>query len=161
MSVEVPGVPAVGITDVRAEVRPDQKAQAIASLQHEPGSDRVRRVVMVGDGVNDAPALAQADLGIAVGGGSDIAKETGGIVLVSGSVHGVATAIRLSRATMRTIRQNLVGASLYNVIAIPIAGGVLYPWTGHLLDPMLAAGLMAASSLTVVANSLRLRRVHV
>jgi Cu+-exporting ATPase len=138
----------VGIDDVRANVKPGGKADVIRELQkHGP-------VAMVGDGVNDAPALAAADLGIAIGSGSDVAKETGGIVLVSGSLHGVATSIRLSRATMRKIRQNLFFAFLYNVLAIPLAAF-------GLLNPLIAAGAMALSDVTVIGNALLLRRSNV
>jgi len=145
----------VGIDDVRAEVRPGEKAAAIAQLQNNRKSkiknQKSLRVAMVGDGVNDAPALAQADLGIAIGSGSDIAKETGDIVLVGGSLTGVAVAIRLSRATMRTIRQNLLFAFLYNVLAIPLAAF-------GLLNPLISAGAMALSDVTVIGNALLLRR---
>jgi len=136
----------VGIDDVRAGVKPEGKAAAIREFQR----DGRHRVAMVGDGVNDAPALAQADLGIAIGSGSDIAKETGDIVLVSGSLTGVAEAVRLSRATMRTIRQNLFLAFIYNVLAIPLAAF-------GLLNPLISAGAMAMSDVTVVGNALRLR----
>jgi Cu+-exporting ATPase len=143
-----------GIDDVRAAVPPQQKARTIALLQSGGEGQPPCRVAMVGDGINDAPALAQADLGIALGSGSDIAKETGGIVLLSTSLHGIASAIRLSRATMRTIRQNLFFAFAYNVVAIPLAA------TGR-LSPLIAAAAMALSDLTVIGNALLLRRKRI
>jgi Cu+-exporting ATPase len=145
----------VGIGDVRAGVLPDQKAQIVRLMQSEAGGAKGRsHVAMVGDGINDAPALAAADLGIAIGSGSDVAKETGGIILVSGNLAGVATAIRLSRATMRVVRQNLFFAFLYNVLAIPLAAF-------GLANPLIAAAAMALSDITVVGNALRLKRMRI
>jgi Cu+-exporting ATPase len=143
----------VGIERVVADVRPDGKAAAVNALQAEGTV-----VAMVGDGVNDAPALASADVGVAMGTGSDVAMESAGVTLMSGDLRGLVTAISLSRATMRNIRQNLFWAFAYNIVLIPVAMGVLYPFTGLLLDPILAAGAMALSSVTVVSNALRLRR---
>jgi Cu+-exporting ATPase len=139
---------ATGIKSIHAGIKPDGKAQVIRNLQAQG-----RRVAMVGDGINDAPALAQADLGIAIGSGSDIAKETGGIVLTGGSLHGVAASLRLSRATMRTIRVNLFLAFIYNILAIPLAAF-------GLLNPLISAGAMALSDVTVIGNALLLRRVR-
>ena len=142
---------AAGIDVVLADVRPDGKADAIRRLQ------AAGPVAMVGDGINDAPALASADVGIAMGTGTDVAMDAAGVTLMSGDLRGIVTAAGLSRATMRNVRQNLFWAFAYNTILIPVAMGVLYPFTGILLDPILAAGAMALSSVTVVSNALRLR----
>ena len=145
----------LGIDEIIAEVLPNEKAEAVARLQREG-----RRVAMAGDGINDAPALAQAEVGIAMGTGSDVAIESAAITLVKGDLYGIVRARHLSRATLRNIRQNLVFAFLFNALAVPIAAGVLYPLTGILLSPMIASAAMSASSVLVVGNALRLRRVR-
>ncbi len=142
----------VGVSDVIAEVLPGEKADKVAALQ---GEGRV--VGMVGDGINDAPALARADVGFAIGTGTDVAIESADITLMRGSLHGVADAIAVSRATVRNIKQNLFGAFIYNVVGIPVAAGVLYPFDGPLLNPVIAGAAMALSSVTVVSNANRLR----
>ncbi|MDI9220821.1 copper-exporting P-type ATPase CopA [Pantoea sp. EA-12] len=142
-----------GIDEVIAGVLPEGKAQAISQLQQQG-----RKVVMVGDGINDAPALAQADVGIAMGGGSDVAVETAAMTLMRNDLHCVADALAMSSATLRNMRQNLLGAFIYNSFGIPIAAGVLYPFTGMLLSPIVAGAAMALSSITVVSNANRLLR---
>jgi Cu+-exporting ATPase len=143
----------VGIERVIAGVLPDGKVDAIRRLQ-----DEGHVVIMVGDGINDAPALARADVGIAMGTGTDVALEAGDVALLRPDLNGVVDAVRLSRRTMRTMRQNLFWAFIYNVIGVPIAAGALYPAMGILLSPILASAAMAMSSVSVVANSLRLGR---
>jgi Cu+-exporting ATPase len=142
----------LGIDDIEAEVLPDQKAEAIKKLQAKG-----QVVAMAGDGVNDAPALAQAQIGIAMGTGTDVAMESAGVTLVQGDLRGVARALRLSRTTMRNIRQNLFFAFIYNVLGVPIAAGILYPVFGLLLSPTIASAAMTFSSVSVIANALRLR----
>jgi Cu+-exporting ATPase len=144
----------LGLEDVRAEVRPEEKVEIVARLQAEG-----RVVAVAGDGINDAPALAKADVGIAMGTGTDVAMESADVTLVKGDLRGIARARRLSRATMRNIRQNLFFAFVYNVLGIPVAAGVLYPFMGLLLNPMIAAAAMSFSSVSVIGNALRLRRV--
>jgi Cu+-exporting ATPase len=145
----------LGVDEVVAEMLPGQKADLVASLVGE-----FRRVAMAGDGVNDAPALAQAHVGIAMGSGSDVALESADVVLVRGDLRGIVRARRLGQATLRNVRQNLFFAFAYNALAVPVAAGVLFPLTGTLLSPMLAAAAMSLSSVSVIANALRLRRVR-
>jgi P-type Cu+ transporter len=142
----------LGIDEVHAEVLPEQKTELIKQLQ---AGGRI--VAMAGDGINDAPALAQAHVGIAMGTGTDVAIESAGITLVKGDLRGIVRARRLSRATMRNIRQNLFFAFVYNTAGIPVAAGVLYPFFGLLLSPMIAAAAMSFSSVSVITNALRLK----
>jgi Cu+-exporting ATPase len=144
----------LGINQVYAEVLPDQKTGFVKRLQSEG-----LVVAMAGDGINDAPALAQAHIGIAMGTGTDIAIESAGVTLVKGDLTSILKAIHLSRATMKNIRQNLFFAFIYNVLGVPVAAGVLYPFTGMLLSPMIAAAAMSFSSVSVITNALRLRRL--
>ena len=146
----------LNIDEVIAEVLPDQKAEIVKRFQSEG-----RKVAMAGDGINDAPALAQAEVGIAMGTGTDVAIESASVTLVKGDLRGIVRAIRLSRATMKNIKQNLFFAFLYNALGIPLAAGALYPFFGVLLSPMIAAAAMSFSSVSVIANSLRLRKVSI
>jgi Cu+-exporting ATPase len=146
----------LGIDEVEAEVLPHQKRETVVRLKREG-----RRVVFAGDGVNDAPALAEAHVGIAMGTGTDVAIESAGVTLVGGDLRGVGRAIRLSRATMRNIRQNLLFAFAYNIAGVPIAAGILYPVFALLLSPMIASAAMTFSSVSVIANALRLRRARI
>jgi Cu+-exporting ATPase len=143
----------LGIDRVFAEVRPEDKARIVGEERA-----RGRRVAMVGDGINDAPALAAADVGIAIGTGTDIAVAAADVALLRGGIDALPRALRLARSTLRTIRENLFWAFVYNVIGIPVAAGALYPFTGWLLSPVLASGAMSLSSVSVLTNSLRLRR---
>jgi len=144
----------LGIDRIEAEVLPEQKTSVVRHLQAQG-----RIVAMAGDGINDAPALALAQVGIAMGTGTDVAMESAGVTLVKGDLRGIVRALRLSRATMRNIRQNLFFAFIYNIFGVPIAAGVLYPFFGLLLSPIIAAGAMSFSSVSVIFNALRLRRL--
>jgi Cu+-exporting ATPase len=146
----------LGIDAFEAEVPPARKGERVKQLQTEG-----RVVAMAGDGVNDAPALAEADVGIAMGTGTDVAMESAGIVLVKGDLRGIVRARRLSRGTLRNIRQNLFFAFVYNMVTVPVAAGVLYPFWGWRLSPMLAAAAMTFSSVSVISNALRLRHLEI
>ena len=143
----------LGIDEIHGEVRPGEKDELVAALQAQG-----HRVAMAGDGINDAPALARADVGIAMGTGTDVAMSAAQLTLVKGDLRGIAAARRVSVATVRNMRQNLLFAFFYNGLGVPIAAGVLYPFTGLLLSPMIAAVAMSLSSLSVVGNALRLRQ---
>jgi Cu+-exporting ATPase len=146
----------LAIDEVVAEVLPDQKASVVKRLQREG-----RVVAMAGDGINDAPALAQAQVGIAMGTGTDVAMESAGVTLVKGDLRAIARARRISRQTLANIRQNLFFAFVYNAAGIPVAAGALYPWFGIVLNPMMAAAAMSLSSVSVVGNALRLRKARI
>jgi Cu+-exporting ATPase len=143
----------LGIDEVHAEVSPAGKSEVVNAMRAEG-----RRVAMAGDGINDAPALAAADIGIAMGSGTDVAMESAGVTLVKGELGAIVRARKLSQATVRNIRQNLFFAFVYNAVGVPLAAGVLYPWFGITLSPMIAALAMSLSSVSVVSNALRLRR---
>jgi Cu+-exporting ATPase len=145
----------LNIDEVVAEVLPNQKAEIVKRFQSDG-----RKVAMAGDGINDAPALAQAHIGIAMGTGTDVAMQSAGVTLVKGDLRGIVRAIRLSRATMKNIKQNLFFAFIYNSLGVPIAAGVLFPFIGLLLNPMIAAAAMSFSSVSVIGNALRLRRAQ-
>jgi Cu+-exporting ATPase len=145
---------AVGIGEVRANLMPAGKVDAVKRLQADGHT-----VALAGDGVNDAPALAQADVGIAMGTGTDVAMQSAGLTLVGGELGGIARAVDLSRSTMRNIRQNLFFALVYNVLGVPLAAGILYPLFGWLLSPMAASAAMTLSSVSVIWNALRLKRL--
>jgi Cu+-exporting ATPase len=145
---------ALEIDEVQADLSPEQKAEVVDRFRAEG-----RSIAMAGDGINDAPALARAAVGIAMGTGTDVAMQSAGVTLVSGDLRGILRARRLSRATLRNIRQNLFFAFVYNVLGVPVAAGVLYPLFGLVLNPMLASAAMSVSSVSVIMNALRLRRV--
>jgi Cu+-exporting ATPase len=144
----------LGIDEVHAEVSPEDKQRIVNELK-----EKGNRVAMAGDGINDAPALAAADVGIAMGTGTDVAIESAGLTLVKGDLRGIVGGLRLSRLVMRNIRQNLFFAFIYNATGVPIAAGILYPFFGILLSPMIAGAAMALSSVSVVTNALRLKRL--
>jgi Cu+-exporting ATPase len=145
----------LGIEDVQAEVLPEQKVEVVKRLKTQG-----RIVAMAGDGINDAPALAEAHVGIAMGTGTDVAMESAGITLVKGDLRAITRSRRLSEATMKNIRQNLFFAFVYNVLGVPVAAGILYPVIGLLLNPMIAAAAMSLSSVSVIVNALRLRNLN-